>query len=54
MWYWDFRKARETVAVWMVTFFVGIAVYAILGLAVTFKTTVEAAGKIRNTLHWSP
>ena len=42
----DFEKVRETVVVGMIAFFLGLTVYTLLGLAWTFKTTVEAAGKL--------
>ena len=39
----DVDKVRETVTVGMIAFFLGLAVYTLLGLAWTFKTTFEAA-----------
>jgi hypothetical protein len=42
----DVDKVRETVTVGMIAFFLGLAVYTLLGLAWTFKTTFEAAERL--------
>ena len=46
----DFGQARETLAVCLIALFIGLAVYVLLGLAWTFKSTVEAAEKLRHSL----
>ena len=43
-------RLREALTVAVIALFVGLAVYTFLGLAWTFKTTVEAPAKIRHSL----
>ena len=40
------NRLREALTVAVIALFVGLAVYTFLGLAWTFKTTVEAPGKV--------
>jgi len=40
---------REMLTVAVIAIFVGLAVYTFLGLAWTFKATVEAPSKIRHS-----
>jgi len=42
----SFDKARELLVVGTIAVLVGVAVYTALGLAWTFKTAVETAGKL--------
>ena len=43
-------RLREAFTVAVIALFVGLAVYTFLGLAWTFKTTVEVPSKIRHSL----
>ena len=45
----DLDRIRETIVVGTIALFLGIAVYTLLGLAWSFKMTVEGASKIRHS-----
>lgn len=46
----DLNRIRETLVVGMIALFLGFAVYTLLGLAWTFKATVEAVEKLRHSI----
>jgi hypothetical protein len=42
------NRFRETLVVGLIAILIGLTVYTLLGLAWTFKTTVEASQKLRH------